>query len=804
MKNNQSYNPSKIESESQNLWSESKIYKAVKNDKEKFYALGMFPYPSGTLHMGHIRNYTLADVVARYNRLLGKNVLNPIGWDSFGLPAENAAAKNDVSPKDWTISNILDMKSQLKQMGYSYDWDKELTTFKEDYYKWEQWLFIKLYEKGLVYKKKAIVNWDPVDETVLANEQVINGRGWRSNALVEKKKISQWFIKITDYAEELLSDLDKLKNWPDAVKLMQKNWIGKSEGLEIDFKLETLDDVIKVYTTRADTIYGVSNLFIAPDSPLAKKLATSNKAIDEFVKKTNKLKASESDLETQEKLGIDTGLSAIHPLTNSKVSVWIANYVLAEYGTGAIMSVPAHCKRDFEIAKKYNLPIKKVIKSDADLYEEQGELINSGEYSGLSSKEAIEKIKVSLQTNKKAEVKINYRLRDWGVSRQRYWGTPIPMVDCENCGIVPETNLPVKLPEVTSVKPLAMIESFYKTKCPKCNNDAKRDTDTMDTFVNSSWYYLRFASLGQDESILDENADYWCPVDYYIGGVEHAVMHLLYARFFHKIIRDLGFVKTDEPFDKLLTLGMVHKDGAKMSKQKGNVVSPKKLIDKYGADTIRLYTIFAAPPEQSLEWSDSGIAGCYKFLNKLFNFANSIPNDIFTKVNQNDVGNIIYDKNLIEKRKQIFKIFKKIDFDYKRSQFNTVVSSCMSLLNLLDVNTQESQIVSCEALKIILLSLEPITPHICQNLWTKYKENSFISDALWPKIPVGILDGDNSKFVIQINGKLKDSINIEKDLNETQIIELVKNLDSVLACNEKIIKIIIVKNRNLINVVMKK
>ena len=633
------YNFSKLEKRIQDRWIKNKTFNVRPDtNKDKYYCLAMLPYPSGNLHMGHVRNYTLSDVITRYQIMKGKNVLNPMGWDAFGLPAENAAIQHKKSPRDWTNSNISHMKKQLQQLGFAYDWSREFKTCDPSYYKWEQWFFIKLFNKGLAYRKKSIVNWDPVDQTVLANEQIVNGCGWRSGAPVEKKEIQQWFIKITSYAEELLNDITKLKGWPDAVKTMQTNWIGKSKGLIVNFisKSPSYSGSLSVFTTRPDTLMGATYIAVSPQHPIVLALAKDNVSIQKFVDNCAKSSTMEADLATQEKVGINLGVTVKHPLTQMEIPVWSANFVLTGYGTGAVMCVPAHDQRDWDFATKYQLPIKQVITPDVNKsisldsspYTDRGTLINSGSFDGLNSSEAYDAIKTALEINKLGNETINYRLHDWGVSRQRYWGCPVPMIHCNNCGIVPEKeeNLPVTLPDNvvmgSTESPLKQCKEFINTSCPKCNKPATRDTDTFDTFIESSWYYAKYTSPNSD-SMLSNEANYWLPVDQYIGGIEHAIMHLLYARFFHKLMRDEGLVECDEPFTNLLTQGMVLKDGAKMSKSKGNTVDPVKLIEQYGADTVRLFSMFAAPPEQSVEWSDSGVEGAHKFLKKIWNFSHT-------------------------------------------------------------------------------------------------------------------------------------------------------------------------------------
>ena len=637
---NPEYTPLEIESEAQQYWKEHKSFEVIEDtSKEKYYCLSMFPYPSGRLHMGHVRNYSIGDVISRFQKMQGKNVLQPIGWDAFGLPAENAALKNKVPPAKWTYENIDYMRDQLTQLGFGYDWSREIATCHPKYYKWEQWLFVKLFEKGLVYKKNAIINWDPVDQTVLANEQVINGRGWRSDALIEKKEISQWFMRITDYADELLDSLDKLDGWPEAVKTMQRNWIGKSTGLEISFNRQGADS-LKIYTTRPDTLMGVTYLAIASEHPLALQAGKSNSEVQRFIEECRNMETSEAAMETMEKKGANSGLTCTHPITGDQVPIWIANFVLMGYGTGAVMSVPAHDQRDFEFAQKYAIPMLEVVKpkegehvASESAFTDKGVLCNSGEFNGLNFEQAFEAIAEKLELKNLGEKQNNYRLRDWGVSRQRYWGCPIPIINCAKCGsvAVPEKNLPIILPEKVAFdgvgSPIKKMPEFYETACPACGGKAERETDTFDTFFESSWYFARYACADNDDAMLDERADYWLEVDQYIGGIEHAILHLLYARFFSKLLRDEGLIKHDEPFKNLLTQGMVLKDGAKMSKSKGNTVDPAEMIEKYGADTVRLFILFAAPPTQDLEWSDSGLEGSYRFVNKIYRLAENYFSD---------------------------------------------------------------------------------------------------------------------------------------------------------------------------------
>lgn len=809
------YSPENIEPQVQQLWEKKQAFKAVENpNKEKFYCLSMFPYPSGQLHMGHVRNYTIGDVISRYQRHLGKNVLQPMGWDAFGLPAENAAIKNNVAPANWTRDNINYMRKQLKSLGLGYDWDRELATCDADYYRWEQWLFIQLYKKGLVYKKTAPVNWDPVDQTVLANEQVINGRGWRSGAIVERREISQWFVKITAYAEELLQDLETLEgNWPDSVRTMQRNWIGQSEGVEIQFKVG--DEDLSVFTTRPDTLMGATYVAIAAEHPLAKKIAVNNQEVNEFIQKCSKISTAEADFETMEKLGMDTGLKAIHPITGEALPVWAANFVLMSYGSGAVMSVPAHDQRDFEFAQKYGLAIKAVISPiDGELpdkleaaFVDKGILINSSQFNGLTSEEAFVAIAEYLEEHDRGQRKVNYRLRDWGVSRQRYWGCPIPMIDCPDCGTVavPEQDLPVRLPENvvmgTSGSPLKQMPDFYQVKCPQCGKDAQRETDTFDTFMESSWYYARYTCPDADKSMLDERANYWLPVDQYIGGVEHAILHLLYARFFHRLMRDEGLVKGNEPFSRLLTQGMVLKDGHKMSKSKGNTVDPQALIDKYGADTVRLFVMFASPPDQSLEWSDSGVEGAFRFLKRVWN-------QVITHLEMPVSPLVIEKLNKQEKslRRQVHETIAKVADDIgRRYTFNTAIAAIMSLLNTLNQAKQspQSNAVIQEGLEAIVIMLAPIVPHITQALWEQLGHSGLIMDAAWPQVDKSALVREELNLVVQVNGKLRGHITVAADADKQSIETIAlkeSNVQRFIA--GKTVKKVIVVPKKLVNVVV--
>jgi len=818
-----SYKPNEVEEQAQLYWNKKQSFNASEDlNKEKFYCLSMFPYPSGSLHMGHVRNYTLGDVIARYQRALGKNVLQPFGWDAFGLPAENAAIKNGTHPAQWTKQNIAAMKEQFLKLGNGIDWRREISTCDPSYYRWEQWFFIKLYERGLVYKKTAIVNWDPVDQTVLANEQVVDGRGWRSGALIERKEISQWFIKITAYADELLNDLDTLEHWPAQVKQMQRNWIGRSEGCEIKFKLTHDQEFLKIYTTRPDTLLGATYLAIAPDHPLAKQVGKTSPEIQTFIEGCQHIRMVEAEIATMEKRGIDSGLRATHPITGEDIPIWIANFVLMTYGSGAVMAVPAHDQRDWEFAQTYALPIKPVITPEQKhdftqaAYTGEGILSHSGEFDGLNSSVARTTITEFLEQLKMGKSKVNYRLRDWGVSRQRYWGAPIPMIICEHCGIVPvsEQDLPVILPEDIDItgsgSPLANCKEFLNTNCPKCGQDAQRETDTLDTFMESSWYYARYACKGQDGAMLDDRAKYWTPVDQYIGGIEHAVMHLLYARFFHKLMRDAGLVNSDEPFIALLSQGMVLRDGHKMSKSVGNTVDPNHLVATYGADTARLFVMFAAPPEQSLEWSDAGVEGSHRFLKRLWNFAYQ-HRELLLEINQTiqDPNNAVVwqncDARLKKTRLHIHHILQQAIQDYERQQFNTVVSGCMKLLNELntyEVKTSEDDYLICTGLSILLRLLAPITPHICHILWQQLGFDKAIIDAAWPKVDKSALKTEEADFVVQINGKLRAEFTAKVTTPEDELIERAKQHAASFLEGKSVSKAIIVTHRNLINLVV--
>ncbi len=812
-----------VEQQAQQYWQDHKSFKVdIDQSRPKFYCLSMFPYPSGRLHMGHVRNYTIGDVISRFQRMRGKNVLQPMGFDAFGLPAENAALKNKVPPAQWTYSNIAYMRGQLQQLGYAYDWDRELATCHPDYYRWEQWFFCRLFEKGLVYKKDSEVNWDPVDQTVLANEQVIDGRGWRSGALVERRKIPQWFIKITAYADELLRDLDTLDGWPERVRVMQQNWIGRSEGLEFSFKVAGSDDLLTVYTTRPDTLMGVTYCAVAAQHPLALRAAETNPALAAFIKKQDNIKVAEAELATLEKEGMDTGLKAIHPITGEQVPIWTANFVLMSYGSGAVMSVPAHDERDHEFAKRYGLPIKQVIEPlkvgelvdvQKAAYTEPGRLINSGDYDGLDFDGAFDALLTFFENNRTGSKQVNFRLRDWGVSRQRYWGAPIPIINCAACGAVPvpDKDLPVVLPVDVEIdgatSPIKKMRSFIDCTCPKCGAAAERETDTFDTFMESSWYYARFACARFEGGMLNKpEVDYWLDVDQYIGGIEHAILHLLYSRFFHKLMRDLGLVKTSEPFKRLLTQGMVLKDGAKMSKSLGNTVDPEGMIEQYGADTVRLYMMFTSPPDQSLEWSDSGVEGAFRFIRRLWKLIGS-----FT------AGNVKADVAALndaqkDVRQKTHATIKKVTDDYDRRQvFNTAIAAVMELYN--DVSKfaaandvqdgGQNQAVVQEALEAMVLLLAPIVPHLCHVLWNHLGKTGALIDASWPTWDENALVASKVSIAAQVNGKLRVVLELPADADKAAI-EAAAFADAIVqkfVAGQSVKKVIVVPGK-LINIVV--
>ena len=806
-----------IEEKVQSHWDQEHTFSVSEDSKKpKYYCLSMFPYPSGKLHMGHVRNYTIGDVLSRFHHMLGFNVLQPMGWDAFGLPAENAALQNKSAPAAWTYSNIDYMKHQLKQLGLAIDWKREIATCRPDYYKWEQWLFTQLFKKKLIYKKISTVNWDPVDQTVLANEQVIDGKGWRSGAVVQKKEIPQYFMKITEYADELLSDLDKLEGWPEQVKTMQRNWIGKSYGCEIEFSVRDYIEPVKIYTTRPDTLLGVTYLAVAAEHALASFVKKNNPVIEAFVNECTRGSVAEADLATAEKIGMDSGLKAIHPITQKEVPIWIANYVLMTYGSGAVMAVPAHDERDFHFAKKYNLNIEQVIEPinseeinlTQEAYTEHGRLINSGEFNGLAFQEAFDAIINKLTSIQKGKKTTQFRLRDWGISRQRYWGCPIPIIKCSSCGEVPvpEKDLPVILPESIVMNdvgsPIKQDASFYKTTCPSCGQDAERETDTMDTFVESSWYFARYPSYDNKTAMVDERSNYWMPVDQYIGGIEHAILHLLYARFFNKLLRDLGLIKHTEPFKNLLTQGMVLKNGTKMSKSKGNTVDPQSLIDQFGADTARLFIMFAAPPEQSLEWSDSGVEGANRFLKRLWK---TVYDHLAKgKIEPYKEGDLTpQTKNL---RFELHQTIEKITDDIqRRHSFNTAISSVMELMNTFAKVEGEDDLtlsVKQEVIQNVILLLNPFVPHICHALWSEVF-NTSIDQESWPIADPKALIKNEYAMVIQVNGKLRGNMLVSADLKQKDIERKALENEDVkrFIDNENSIKKIIFVPKKLINIV---
>lgn len=858
----QHYRPDLIEPAVQQYWAENKVFKAIKDtSKEKYYCLSMFPYPSGRLHMGHVRNYTIGDVVSRYQRMNGKNVLQPIGWDAFGLPAEGAAIKNKTAPAKWTYENIEYMKKQLKMLGFGYDWDREIATCRPEYYKWEQWFFTELYKKGLVYKKTSTVNWCPNDETVLANEQVHEGCCWRCDTPVEQKEIPQWFIKITDYAEQLLGGLDQLPQWPDMVKTMQRNWIGRSEGVEITFDVADTAEKVAVYTTRPDTFYGVSYLGIAAAHPLAELAAEKNPQLAEFIREAKNAKVAEADLATMEKKGMATGLFAIHPLTGEKLPIWVANFVLMHYGTGAVMAVPAHDQRDFEFAQKYSLPIKQVIAPLADeeidltkqAFVEHGKLVNSAEFDGLDFDGAFNGIADKLEKLGVGKRQVNYRLRDWGVSRQRYWGAPIPMLTLPNGETVPAPieDLPIILPEdvvMDGVKsPIKADPNWAKTTFN--GEPALKETDTFDTFMESSWYYARYTSPSYAEGMLDKDeANYWLPVDQYIGGIEHATMHLLYFRFFHKLLRDAGFVSSDEPAQKLLCQGMVladafyytsptneriwvsptqvtlerdekgriikatdpegrelvHTGMTKMSKSKNNGIDPQEMVEKYGADTVRLFMMFASPAEMTLEWQESGVEGAKRFLGRVWNLVYEYSqNPAKTAL---DVTALSADQKAL--RRDVHKTIAKVSDDIGRRQtFNTAIAAVMELMNKLTrapLESEQDRAVMAEALSAVVRMLYPITPHICFELWKALGNESNIDHAEWVKADEAAMVEDEKLIVVQVNGKVRGKVTVAADADEETVKTVAFADENVkkFTDNTQIVKVIYVPGK-LLNVVVK-
>jgi len=862
------YQPREIEAAAQSHWDAQKSFEVSEQPgKDTFYCLSMFPYPSGKLHMGHVRNYTIGDVIARYQRMQGKNVLQPMGWDAFGMPAENAAMKNQVAPAKWTYENIAYMKAQLKSLGLAVDWTREVTTCKPDYYRWEQWLFTRLYEKGVIYRKNGTVNWDPVDQTVLANEQVIDGRGWRSGALIEKREIPMYYFKITAYADELLESLDELDGWPEQVKTMQRNWIGKSRGMEISFPYDVAsigsEGVMKVFTTRPDTLMGATYVAVAAEHPLATLAAQNNPELQVFIDECKRGGVAEADIATQEKKGLATSLRVQHPLTGELLPVWVANYVLMNYGEGAVMAVPAHDERDFEFASKYDLPIKPVVRTSAgdqtpapwqDAYGEHGELINSGIFDGLDFDGAFDAIEVALQKKGLGQARTQFRLRDWGISRQRYWGCPIPIIHCDSCGdvAVPEDQLPVVLPEDVvpdgAGSPLARMPEFYECSCPKCGAPAKRETDTMDTFVESSWYFARYASPNYDKGMVDPAAaNHWLPVDQYIGGIEHAILHLLYARFFHKLMRDEGLVSSNEPFKNLLTQGMVVADtyyrtlenggkdwfnpadviverdakakiiGAKlasdglpveiggtekMSKSKNNGVDPQAMIDAYGADTCRLFMMFASPPDMSLEWSDSGVEGASRFLRRVWRLAHA--HFSAGVAGTLDTASLSDEQKAV--RRAIHLAIKQASVDVgQHHKFNTAIAQVMTLMNVLEkaaTASEQDRALLQEGLETVALLLAPITPHISHELWQRLGKQGAIIDAQWPKVDESALVQDSLTLVVQVNGKLRGQIEVPAAASREEVEAAARGNENVLRFTEGLtIRKVIVVPGKLVNIV---
>ncbi|WP_338508047.1 leucine--tRNA ligase [Pseudomonas poae] len=862
------YQPREIENAAQTFWDAQKSFEVSEQPgKETYYCLSMFPYPSGKLHMGHVRNYTIGDVISRYQRMLGKNVLQPMGWDAFGMPAENAAMKNNVAPAKWTYENIAYMKTQLRSLGLAVDWSREVTTCKPDYYRWEQWLFTRLFEKGVIYRKNGTVNWDPVDQTVLANEQVIDGRGWRSGAVIEKRQIPMYYFKITAYADELLSSLDDLPGWPEQVKTMQRNWIGKSKGMEVQFPyhVESIGEAgaLKVFTTRPDTLMGATYVAVAAEHPLATQAAQNNPELSAFIAECKGGSVAEADVATQEKKGLPTGLFVEHPLTGEKLPVWVANYVLMHYGDGAVMAVPAHDERDFEFATKYDLPIKSVVRTSSgdtnpapwqDAYGEHGTLINSGEFDGLDFAGAFDAIEVALIKKNLGASRTQFRLRDWGISRQRYWGCPIPIIHCDTCGDVPvpEDQLPVVLPEDVvpdgAGSPLARMPEFYECACPKCGAPAKRETDTMDTFVESSWYYARYASPHYQNGLVEKSAaDHWLPVDQYIGGIEHAILHLLYARFFHKLMRDEGLVSSDEPFKNLLTQGMViaetyyrreangaytwfnpadvelerdskakvisaklKSDGLpveiggteKMAKSKNNGVDPQSMIDQFGADTCRLFMMFASPPDMSAEWSDSGVEGSHRFLKRVWRLAHA-------HVSQGLPGTLnvaaLNDEQKAIRRSTHLAIKQAGQDVGQHHKFNTAIAQVMTLMNVLEKApqaTEQDRALIQEGLETVTLLLAPITPHISHELWSRLGHSEAVIDARWPVQDDSALVQDTLQLVIQVNGKLRGQIDMPASASREEVEAAARVNENVLRFTEGLtIRKVIVVPGKLVNIV---
>ncbi|MBQ6900490.1 MAG: leucine--tRNA ligase [Firmicutes bacterium] len=822
---NERYNFNEIEKKWQNYWEENHSFKTVEDEsKEKYYCLEMFPYPSGKLHMGHVRNYSIGDVIARFKKMDGYNVLHPMGWDSFGLPAENAAIKHGTHPSEWTWNNMAEMRAQLKELGLAYDWDREVATCHEDYYRWMQWIFIQFYKKGLAYKKENPVNWCPDCQTVLANEQVVDGCCERCKSPVGKKNLSQWYLKITDYADRLLDNLETLDGWPNKVKIMQKNWIGKSTGAEVQFEIKDYEETLTVFTTRVDTIYGTTYMVLAPEYPSVLKMVEGTEyeqPVKEYIEKVEHMNDIERTSTTNEKTGVFIGKYAINPFTKKEIPIYISDYVLMGYGTGAVMGVPAHDQRDFEFATKFGLDIIPVVDPgdpEVDLNNltcacaAEGTLINSGEYNGMNNKEAIEKFAEVVEQWGIGKKTVNYRLRDWLISRQRYWGTPIPMIYCEHCGWVPEKeeNLPVLLPtdvEFTGKgeSPLTTSATFGKTTCPVCGAEAKREMDTMDTFLDSSWYFLRYCDPKNSEAAWDpKKANYWMNVDQYIGGVEHAILHLMYARFFNMFFYDLGLVKTEEPFKNLLTQGMVNKDGKKMSKSIGNVVSPEEIIKTYGADTARLFILFAAPPDRELDWSDAGVEGSYRFLNRVYRLVYEIT-EKYPEIPAEFTVSGSADKSL---NYMLNAAIKKVSEDVGgKFSFNTAISSIMELVNEM-YKYKEGENINVgllgKAVKDLILILSPFTPHICEEMWHHIGQTESVTEMSWPEFDPSALVKDEVEIVVQINGKLKDKLSVPNNMDKAELEKVAMDSEKVQALLEgkTVVKVVVVPNK-LLNIVVK-
>ena len=821
---NEKYVAQDIEKKWQEYWQEHNTFKTEYDEsKEKYYVLEMFPYPSGNLHMGHVRNYSIGDVVARFKKMKGFNVLHPMGWDAFGMPAENAAIKHGIAPKNWTLDNIENMKLQQKSLGLSYDWDREVATCKEDYYKWTQWLFQQFYKKGLAYKKEAKVNWCEHCHTVLANEQVIDGLCWRCDNKVEKKDLSQWFLRITDYADRLLDDLDTLDHWPSRVKLMQKNWIGRSEGTQFSFEVPEINERVAVYTTRVDTVYGVSYIVLAPEHPFTERLISGkeNKAeLRAFVDRMRNMSDIDRTSTDAEKEGMFTGAYAKNPMSGEDVPIWIANYVLVDYGTGAVMGSPAHDERDWEFAKKYNLPIKPVVSHEGEeysldawqtSYHDDGITVNSGKFDGLTSEETRVAITKRFEEQGIGEGKTNFRLRDWLISRQRYWGVPIPVCYCEHCGeqLIPENQLPVRLPEdvnfvAGAISPLATSESFLNTTCPKCGGPARRETDTMDTFIDSSWYFLRYTDARNDKEAFNKKiADYWMNVDQYIGGIEHAILHLLYSRFFVKVLHDLGLVEANEPFKGLLTQGMVLKEGSKMSKSKGNVVSPEEIVNTYGADTARLFILFAAPVDRDLDWSDQGVEGSYRFLGRVWRIIDAYQQ----AAAKNVTGDLTKEETAL--RRELHRVIKKVTEDLDNNfNFNTAISAVMELVNAMyqhkDKNESVNANLANELTRNLVLLLAPFTPHITEELWHELGQTDSVHAQQWPVYEEAALVVDEIELAVQVNGKVRDKIIVATSATKEEIEEQAFASDRVkeFTDGKTVAKVIIIPGK-ICNIVVK-